>query len=261
MRGPRRRGLLLAVVGAALLSTPGGTRGARRAEAFTVAREYATVGRVLTRRVDGRTVVLIPVKGPVRPRLSEPFKVGNRWRLYLTLEGARVGIIARPRVGEGVLDLTVEETGSDVRISVDVAQLTTYGTKPSEEGLLLWLEDDATAEHRAEEQARALPIIGDGPRLASQDVAPEPEPEGAGWIRLALLLAAAAGAGLGFRWLRRRGTMPAWLESAGAMVGSAFLSELRNKVLGGSTETDDSSETEATSPATEPDVEALRKTG
>jgi hypothetical protein len=262
MRGPSwRRGLSLALAGAALLSSPGWTRGARPDDRIAVTPEWASVGRVVSRRVDGRTIVLIPVAGPVRPRLSEPFRVGARWRLYLTLEGAQLGINARPRIGAGVLNLTVTEAGSDVRIAVDVSSLTSYGTKPSEEGLLLWIEDEATAEHRAREQARALPVIGEGPRLAAAEPPPEPEPESPGWLRLVLLLVVAAGLGLAFRWWRKRGTMPHWVAAAGVMLGGAFLAELRHKVFGSSTETDGTGEEDVPVPETEPEATQLRKTG
>ena len=261
MRWPRRRGLLLAIAVAALLSAPGGTWGAHPDDSIAAAREYASVGRVLSRRIDGRTVVLIPVAGPVRPRLSEPFRVGSRWRLYLTLEGARLGINTTPRPGQGVLKLEVTETGSDVRVAVDVAALTSYGTKPTEEGLLLWIEDEATAEHRAQEQEQALPVIGDGPALADTRAAPEPEPDRGGWLRMALLLAAAAGLGLGFRWWRRKGTVPAWVQTARGLLGSAFLAALREKVLGSSTETDKEGIMEASAPETAPEPVELRKTG
>jgi hypothetical protein len=262
MRWPRRREFLFALAGAALFSTPGGLRGTRLEPATVSAREWATVGRVVSRRVDGRTIVLIPVSGPVRPRLSEPFRVGSRWRLYLTLEGARIGINARPRKGEGVLDLSVTETGSDVRIAIDVKELASYGTKPAEEGILVWIEDDATAAHRAEEQAQALPIIGDGPRLASAEAPPPaPEPEGRGWIPFTLLLAAAAGLGFGFRWWRAKGTMPHWVESAGKMFRAAFVQALRGKVLVTSTETDETSETNEPAQGMEPETNELRKTG
>lgn len=262
MRRPRHRGLRLAILGAALLSSPGGTWGARLADSAADTREYASVGRVVSRRVDGRTVVLIPVAGPVRPRLSEPFRVGNRWRLYLTLEGARLGINAKPRPGQGVLDIAVAEAGSDVRIAVDVASLTSYGTKPAEEGLLLWIEDEATAEHRAQEQAQALPVIGDGPTtLSGIEEAPPPEPAGdSGWLRFVLLLVTAAGLGLAFRRWKRKGSMPAWVADAGAFIAAAFVSALRSKVLAGATETD-VDDMEASVPETDPETIELRKTG
>jgi hypothetical protein len=261
MRRPRRRGLLLAILGAALLSSPGGTWGARLADGPPLAREYASVGRVLSRRVDGRTVVLIPVAGPVRPRLSEPFRVGNRWRLYVTLEGARLGINAEPRLGPGVLDIVVAEAGSDVRIAIDVPSMTSYGTKPAEEGLLLWIEDEGTAEHRAQEQARALPVIGDGPTVDPvREPAPPDPPGSTGWVRFLLLVLAAAGLGLAFRGWKRRGTMPAWVAAAGAMLGTASLSALRSKVFGGATETD-TDDTEAMAPDAVPETIELRKTG
>ncbi|MGD8277917.1 MAG: hypothetical protein PVH00_07815 [Gemmatimonadota bacterium] len=261
MRWPPRREFLLALAGAALFSTPGGLRGTRLEPATVSAREWATVGRIVSRRVDGRTIVLVPVSGPVRPRLSEPFRVGSRWRLYLTLEGARIGINARPRKGEGVLSVSLEESGSDVRIAIDVKDLTTYGAKPAEEGILVWIEDEATAAHDAAEQARALPIIGDGPRLASEPAPPPPpEPEGHGWLRLIVLLAAAAGLGVGLRWLRSRETPPRWLDTA-ATRGRALLEAFRSKVPGRSTETDGTRGMDAPAPEEEPEVNEFRKTG
>jgi hypothetical protein len=247
MHWPPRREFLLALVGAALSFTPGESRGTRPGP-VTAAREWATVGRAVSRRVDGRTIVLVPVSGPIRPRLSEPFRVGSRWRLYLTLEGARIGINARPRRGEGVLDLSIEESGSDVRIAIDVKDLTAYGTKPAEDGILVWIEDAATAEHRAEEQARALPIIGEGPRLArAQEPAPAPEPRGHGWLRLVLLLAVAASLGVGLRWWRAGGTLPRWVESAGSMFRAAFR-VAKGKVPGTSTETEETRGMDAPTP-------------
>lgn len=260
MRWPRRPELLLAIAGAALLSSPGGTRGTRLGDSVGTP-EYATVGRIVSRRVDGRTIVLIPVAGPVRERLSEPFQVGSRWRLYLTLEGARLGIYANPRRGPGVLDISVAESGSDVRISVDIASMTSYGTRPSEEGLLLWIEDEGTAEHRAREQAQALPIIGDGPRLSTSQVAPEPEPGGGGWLRLVLVLAGAAALVLGIRAWKRKGTMPRWVEVAGVFVAGAVVAALRNKVLGSTAETEETPGIETPEPEQEPETTELRKTG
>jgi len=262
MRWPPRRGFLLALAGAALVSTPGGLRGARPEPATVSTREWATVGRVVSRRVDGRTIVLVPVSGPVRPRLSEPFRVGSHWRLYLTLEGARIGINARPRRGEGVLAVSIEESGSDVRIAIDVKDLTTYGTKPAEEGILVWIEDDATAAHRADEQAQALPIIGDGPRIAAvEEPPPPPEPEGHGWLRLILFLAVAAGLGLGFRWWRARGTMPTWVETAGHTMQAAFVQAVRGKILGNPAETDENRGMDAPAPEAGPELHEFRKTG
>ncbi len=260
MRWPPRRGVLLALAGAALFSNPGGLRGARLEPATVPAREWATVGRVVSRRVDGRTIVLVPVSGPVRPRLSEPFRVGSRWRLYLTLEGARIGINARPRKGEGVLAVSVEESGSDVRIAIDVKELTSYGTKPAEEGILVWIEDEATAAHDAREQAQALPIIGDGPHLASASPPPPPEPKGYGWLRLIVLVSVAAGLGLGLRWWRSLETTPRWMEAV-ATTTRGLYQALRGKVLAPLTETDGTKGTDAPAPEAEPETNELRKTG
>jgi len=261
MRWPPRRELLLALVGAALFSTPGGLRGTRLEPATVSAREWATVGRIVSRRVDGRTIVLVPVSGPVRPRLSEPFRIGSHWRLYLTLEGARVGINARPRKGEGVLAVSVEESGSDVRVAIDVKDLTSYGTRPAEEGILVWIEDEATAEHDAREQAQALPIIGDGPRLASAEPPPPPpEPKGRGWLRLAVMVVAAAGFGLGLRWWRMRETTPRWMEAV-VTASRGFVRMMRGKVLPKSAETDEARGMDAPAPETEPETNELRKTG
>jgi hypothetical protein len=261
MRWPPRREFLLALAGAALFSNPGGLRGTRLEPATVTAREWATVGRIVSRRVDGRTIVLVPVSGPVRPRLSEPFRVGSRWRLYLTLEGARVGINARPRKGEGVLAVSVEESGSDVRIAIDVKELTSYGTKPAEEGILVWIEDEETAAHDARVQAQALPIIGDGPRLASAEPPPPPPaPKGRGWLRLALMVVVAAGVGMGLRWWRSRETTPRWMTVVASAVRE-LVQAIRGKVLATSAETDGAKGMDAPAPETEPETNELRKTG
>jgi hypothetical protein len=167
------------------------------------ARRYATVGRIVTRVVDGRTVVLVPIAGTRRLNLSEPFRFRNRSRLYLTIGDAKMGIPAPPRKGEGLLGLEVIERDGDVRITIDVAALGDYGMKPTEGGILLWV--DAEAPPRVVTAQPATPPVGAAaPKRKEADVPPR-DTGGGGLAGLLVLSGLAAMAGVGVRKLRSEG--------------------------------------------------------
>jgi hypothetical protein len=199
MGGPARRarGALFAV--AVLLGI-----GASVGTPAPGARDYATVGRIVTRVVDGRTVVIVPIAGPMRVRLSEPFRLRNRSRLYLTIIDAKLGIPAPPRRGEGVLGLQVTETGVNVRIAIDLAALGDYGMKPTEGGILLWVDPEPPL--RPSEAMQGLPAIPAGTLPEGSDA---PAVTGGRGIALLVLAGLAAGAGIGARRLRAKGGVEA----------------------------------------------------
>lgn len=211
MRRAPRGNLLLALAITTVCSLPQPARGKEPIDAL----DYATVGRVVTRFVDGRTVIVIPVAGPLQPKLSEPIRVGRRWRLHLVLEDAKLAIVAPARRGEGVASLSVREDGSDVRITVDVDALGDYGARRSEEGLLLWIDAERKTPVEAVPPSTptTIPLTGGG-AMAMPEVARAQEPPArherrnwVGWIGLVVL---AAGTGAAVRSVRRNG-WPDWV--------------------------------------------------
>jgi hypothetical protein len=196
---------MLALVAAAFLMAAPGVAAIRW--------EFATVGNLVARRAEGRTLVIVPIAGPIRMKLSEPFRTGNRWRLYLTIEDARfsIGGSGRPKRPEGVLSLSATEVSGDVRITIEVAKLGDYGARRSEEGLIVWIDDEPRPAASAAAAASGLESVG---ALAAGGAEPAPEPAdgGAGWGRSLLLTVVAGGLGWAVRYVRRNG-VPDWAAS------------------------------------------------
>jgi hypothetical protein len=199
-RAPRGR-LLLALAIAAVCGMPLAGRSAERSDAL----DYATV-------------VVIPVAGTLRPMLSEPIRTGKRWRLDLLIEDAKLSSGGPVRRPEGLASLTVEEVGSDVRVSVEVNALGDYGARRSEEGMLLWID----AERREPTAAPAgtpmsIPITGATVQSIPESRAQEAPvaPGGTNWVGLIVLAVGAAGAGAAVRHVRRNG-LPAWVDDLGS---------------------------------------------
>jgi hypothetical protein len=213
--------MLVASMAAAFLGGPG----SGRAERIAMDRDFSTVGRIVTRVVDGRTVVVIPVAGRVRVRLSEPFRVSNHWRLYLTVEDARLSIqrIDRKRP-EGLMGLEVAELGNDVRLKIDVRSLGDYAARPSEEGYLVWIDSESRPV-----LAASSPLPAEPSTVArTSDPAQAPIPDRSGWAGGLFLGLLAAAAGLAVRHVRRHG-----LPSGVADLATDAVPRLR-KVLFGS---------------------------
>lgn len=239
-RAPRGR-LLLALATAAVFAVAQ----AGRAEPDG-ALDYATVGRVVARFVDGRTVVVIPVAGTLRPRLSEPIRAGRRWRLDLVIEDAKLSIGAPVKRPTGVASLTVEEIGSDVKVSIEVAALGDYGARRSEEGMLLWIDAvrrEPVVAAAAPGSPTSIPITGAAaqpqPVRSSRAQEAPVAPESASWTGLIVLAIAAAGAGAAVRHVRRNG-WPAWADDLRANA----VPRLR-LLLGGGSAADEPDVTEA----------------
>jgi hypothetical protein len=199
---------VLAVVG------PGRTRAGE-----LPGRDFATVGSIVVRKVEGRTVVVIPISGPVRPKLSEPFRVANRWRLYLTIEDARMSIRgSRINKPEGVLAISVAEVSGDVRLTVDVKALGDYGARRSEEGLILWIDENPRPVMAA--SPAGAPVEAPAPvapgRASASPAKATAQPTGGGGrgFRMAFLAILAAGGGWALQWVRRNGT-PEWAQAIG----------------------------------------------
>jgi len=216
MRYSPRRGLVVLLATAALWTLPGPSRAVGR----DVIRDFATVGSILVRRVDKRTVVVVPVKGPLQAKLSEPFRVGSRWRLYLTIQNARMSIRgARINKAEGVLAIDVSEFSNDVRLTVEMKVLGDYGARRSEEGMILWVDDEPRPVSRmggsiAEDLAAAALAPAPGAPSA-KPAAQESRSNGdGGFVRLVLLFVLAAGGGLVLQRVRRDG-LPEWAQAAG----------------------------------------------
>ncbi len=184
-------------------------------------RDYATVGNIVSRRVEGRTIVVVPIAGTLNARLSEPFRVGDHWRLYLTVEDAKLAFRGvKPHRPEGVMSLAASEDGVDVRIAIDVAKLGDYGARRSEEGMLIWIDDQRSVRAPDTAVAVVTPEVAPAPPAVSRAAAPraaEP-PRGGGWMRIVLFVVLAAGAGLAVRHVGRNGT-PEWLSGGLAGLG------------------------------------------
>lgn len=196
MNAPRG-GLLSALAAAVICITPvHGT-----ADDTLPGREYATVGRIVVRRVEGRTMVVVPVAGRVQPTLSEPFRVGDHWRIYLTIHDARLSVGGRPRTPAGLLALNAEEIDGDVRISIDVAVLGDYGARPSEEGMILWINP----ERRPVRPVTTPLVVNEAASTPEQPQAAPSADEGTGWTGLVVLAVLAAAAGAAVRYVRRNG--------------------------------------------------------
>lgn len=200
-----------------------------RADDARLGRDYATVGRIVVRVVEGRTVIVVPVAGRLQPTLSEPFRVGNHWRVYLTIQDARLSVGGRPRRAAGVLSLDAEEIDGDVRIAIDVDELGEYGARRSEEGILLWIDAErrpviAAAPVVTGSEAESVPPAA-GP--AAAQTAPAGGSGRAGLIVLAALAAAAGGV---VRYVRRNG-IPDGVRD----VASGILPAIRERLSGGRT--------------------------
>ncbi len=185
------------------------------------ARDFATVGRIGVRVVDGRTLILVPVAGPGRLRLSEPLHMAGRSRLMLTVENARRGIGgAAARRAEGLLALSVLEARNDVVIAVDVARLGDYALRPTEAGYLLSIGTERRPV-RAAPAPLAMGPAGPGRGadvgpVAISGTTPSPQPDagrGRSWPGWLILGLAAAGGGWWFGRIRVYG-LPAWAEAA-----------------------------------------------
>jgi hypothetical protein len=147
--------------------------------------------------------------------LSEPIRAGKRWRLDLVIEDAKLSSGGPVRRPEGLASLTVEEVGSDVRVSVEVTVLGDYGARRSEEGMLLWIDAE-----RREPVAAAPPDAPTSIPITGATVQPQPvsraqeapvAPPGTNWTGLIVLAVGAAGAGGAVRHVRRNG-WPAWAD-------------------------------------------------
>lgn len=223
MRRAPRGSLLLALATTAFCLLPQPARGTG-IESDEAALDYATVGRVVTRFVDGRVVIVVPVAGVLRPDLSEPIRAGRRWRLDLVLEDARLAIDAPARKGEGLAALSVREVGNDVRITVEVNRLGDYGTRRSEEGLLMWID----AERRepvpplSASTPTSIPVTGSAAAPAPVSVAQTPpaRPVRRNWVGWIGLVIAAAAAGGAVRSVRRNG-WPDWVVDLRSSIASA----------------------------------------
>jgi hypothetical protein len=213
VRTPRRVGLLVAFLAAAFLGGPG----SGRAERIAMDRDFSTVGRIVTRVVEGRTVVVIPVAGPARVRLSEPFRISNHWRLYLTIEDARLSFRGSDRKRpEGLMGLEVAEIGNDVRLRIDVRSLGDYAARPSEEGYLVWID----SEPRPVLPAASPLLAPSAPVATSSEPVPPRAPGRSPWAGGLFLGLLAAVAGLAVRHVRRHG-LPSGVAdfAAGAVPG------------------------------------------
>jgi hypothetical protein len=216
MKNSPRRGLLVLLATAALWTVAGPGRAVGR----DVTRDFATVGSIVVRRVDKRTVIVIPVKGPLQAKLSEPFRVGNRWRLYLTFTNARMSIrgakINRP---EGVLAIDASELSNDVRLTVDLKLLGDYGARRSEEGMILWVDDESKPVSRVggtiadDLAAAALPVAAAAGGKPAEPVTQASDSGGGGFVRIVLLVALAAVGGVVIQRVRRDG-LPEWAQAA-----------------------------------------------
>jgi hypothetical protein len=219
MLGTSRRGPFLALVAAAFCFAAPGI-------VYATRREFATVGSLVARRMEGRTVVIVPVAGPIRMKLSEPFRSGNRWRFYLTLEDARLSIRgAKPKRPEGVLALSVTEVSGDVRITIDVAKLGDYGARPSEEGLIVWIDDEPRAAVNPDAATPVEAPISPAPQAARS--VESADSGGGGLGRMVLLAIVGGGLGWAVRHVRRNG-VPEWGRGAAAQAGP----KLRELVFG-----------------------------
>jgi hypothetical protein len=188
-------------------------------------REFATVGSLVARRGEGRTLVIVPIAGPVRIKLSEPFRAGSRWRLYLTIEDARLSLGGgKPKRPEGVLALTATEISGDVRIAIDVAKLGDYGARRSEEGVIIWIDDKPRAVTATEAAAAGQPL---SLPTARQTPVEAPAQGGGGLARTVLLTLVAGGFGWAVRYVRRNG-VPDWARDAASQAGP----RLRELVFG-----------------------------
>ncbi|HUF69631.1 MAG TPA: hypothetical protein VMM79_13390 [Longimicrobiales bacterium] len=201
--------LALAIAAYGIVAQPGSAAGPVAAAEGVDTRDYATVGRVVARFVDGRTVVVVPVAGTLRPRLSEPIRAGKRWRLDLVIEDAKLSSGVPVRRPEGVVALTVREVGSDVRVSVEVDVLGDYGVRRSEEGMLLWI--DAGRKAPSVNGPTTVPVAGSAvmPGSAGRGQEAPVAPPGTNWVGMIALAIAAAVAGAAVRYVRRNG-WPGW---------------------------------------------------
>jgi hypothetical protein len=191
-------------------------------------------------------VVVIPVAGTLRPRLSEPIRAGRRWRLDLVIEDAKLSIGAPVKRPTGVASLTVEEIGSDVKVSIEAAALGDYGARRSEEGMLLWIDAvrrEPVVAAAAPGSPTSIPITGAAaqpqPVRSSRAQEAPVAPESASWTGLIVLAIAAAGAGAAVRHVRRNG-WPAWADDLRANA----VPRLR-LLLGGGSAADEPDVTEA----------------
>jgi hypothetical protein len=94
-------------------------------------------------RAYGRTEVRVVGTGWRGYRLSEPFRVHGRWRLYLTLDDARLSLYAprSPRAMGVVSKLAAEQRRGGVRIMVEASALGPYGFRAAGDTLVVWLGD------------------------------------------------------------------------------------------------------------------------
>lgn len=131
---------LIALVAAPMAAAP--------AEWSEAPRIGAQAGQPLVRqlgahRAYGRTEVRVVGTGWRGYRLSEPFRVHGRWRLYLTLDGARLSLYAprTPRAVGVVSKLAAEQRPGGVRITVEWSALRPYGFQAAGDTLVVWFGD------------------------------------------------------------------------------------------------------------------------
>jgi hypothetical protein len=94
-----------------------------------------------TRRGLGRTEVWVVGADLRSYRLSEPFRVHGRWRLYLTLDGAQLAMSVprTPHAMGAVSRIRAEQRPTDVRVIVESGSLGQYGFRAGKDTLVLWM--------------------------------------------------------------------------------------------------------------------------
>ena len=130
---------LAVLVAAPMAAAPAGWSGAHRVGA----QGQPLVRQLGAHRAYGRTEVRVVGTDWRGYRLSEPFRVHGRWRLYLTLDGARLSLYAprTPRVVGVVSKLAAEQRPGGVRITVESSALRPYGFRAAGDTLVVWLGD------------------------------------------------------------------------------------------------------------------------
>lgn len=143
MRG-RVPGFVGALLGLAVLVAAPVAVAAGRSGAHRIGSQGQPLVRQLgAHRAYGRTEVRVVGTDWRGYRLSEPFRVHGRWRLYLTLDGARLSLYAprTPRAVGVVSKLAAEQRPGGVRIMVESSALRPYGFRAAGDTLVVWLGD------------------------------------------------------------------------------------------------------------------------
>lgn len=94
-----------------------------------------------TRRGLGRTEVWVAGADLRSYRLSEPFRVHGRWRLYLTLDGAQLAMSVprTPHAMGAVSRIRAEQRATGVRVIIESGALGQYGFRAAKDTLVLWV--------------------------------------------------------------------------------------------------------------------------